>query len=153
MDLYPYVDDYIIVIKELRSNYNSLKDKYSKYLAQFALTLHHKYRDVKFLLIGSGLDDAYEERELLFDEIKNFSTINANNNLEIIKKSRDIEYLLGFLKSNGYEVPTSYSFEDFQLQNLKMEYPFILKKRRSTGGTNVFKIENETDLASQIKIL
>ncbi|MEE9379588.1 MAG: ATP-grasp domain-containing protein [Candidatus Lokiarchaeia archaeon] len=153
LDLYPYVDDSIIVMKQLRSNYNSLKDKYSKFLAQFALTLHRKYRDVKYLLIGSGLDDAYEERELIFDEIKNFGTINVNNNLKTIKKSRDIEYLLGFLKSNGYKVPTSYSFEEFQLQNLKMEYPFIFKKKRSAGGTNVFKIENETDLASKIKIL
>ncbi|MCK4380898.1 MAG: ATP-grasp domain-containing protein [Candidatus Lokiarchaeota archaeon] len=153
LDLYPYVDDSIIVMKQLRSNYNSLKDKYSKYLAQFALVLHRKYRDVKYLLIGSGLDNAYVERELIFDEIKNFGTINVNNNLITIKKSRDIEYLLGFLKSNGYKVPTSYSFEEFQLQNLKMEYPFIFKKKRSAGGTNVFKIENEMALASQIKIL
>ncbi|MCK4781214.1 MAG: ATP-grasp domain-containing protein, partial [Candidatus Lokiarchaeota archaeon] len=152
-DLYPYVDDCIIVMKELRSYYNELKDKYSKYLAQFALSLYRKYRDVNYLLIGSGLDDAYEERELIFDEIKNYGTINVNNNLETIKKSRDIEYLLGFLKSNGYEVPSSYSFDEFQLKNLKMEYPFIFKKKRSAGGTNVFKIENETDLASQIKIL
>ena len=153
LDLYPYVDDYIIVIKELRSNYNSLKDRYSKYLAQFALSLHRKYRNVKFLLIGSGLDDAYEERELLFDEIKNFSTLDVNNNIKTIRKSRNIEYLLEFLKSNGYKVPTSYSFEEFQLQNLKMEYPFILKKKRSAGGTNVFKIDNETILELQIKIL
>ena len=153
LDLYPYVDDCIIVLKELRSNYNSLKDKYSRYLAQFALILHRKYRDVTFLLMGSGLDDAYEERELIYDEIKDYGTINVNNNLKTIKKSRDIKYILRFLKSNGYNVPTSYSFEEFQLQNLKMEYPFILKKKRSAGGTNVFKIENETDLASQIKIL
>jgi len=153
LDLYPYVDDYIIVIKELRSNYNSLKDRYSKYLAQFALSLHRKYRNVKFLLIGSGLDDAYEERELLFDEIKNFSTLDVNNNIKTIRKSRNIEYLLEFLKSNGYKVPTSYSFEEFQLQNLIMEYPFILKKKRSAGGTNVFKIDNETILELQIKIL
>jgi len=153
LDLYPYVDDCIIVLKELRSNYNSLKDKYSRYLAQFALILHRKYRDVTFLLMGSGLDDAYEERELIYDEIKDYGTINVNNNLKTIKKSRDIKYVLRFLKSNGYNVPTSYSFEEFQLQNLKMEYPFILKKKRSAGGTNVFKIENETDLASQIKIL
>jgi len=34
-----------------------------------------------------------------------------------------------------------------------MEYPFIIKKKRSAGGTNIYKIENEKDLASQIKIL
>ena len=65
LDLFPYVNDYIIALKELESNYNKLKDKYSKFLAHFAMELHRKHRDVRFLLIGSGLDDAYEERELI----------------------------------------------------------------------------------------
>ena len=104
-------------------------------------------------MIGSGLDNAYEERELIYDEIKNYSTINVNNNLKTIMESRNIEYLFKFLKSNRFKVPKSYSFEEFQLQKLKMEYPFILKKKRSAGGINVFKIGNEKELESQIKIL
>ncbi len=34
LDLFPYVKDYIIVMKELNENYNCLKEKYSKYLAE-----------------------------------------------------------------------------------------------------------------------
>ena len=60
LDLYPYVDDCIIVLKELRSNYNFLKDKYSRYLAEFALILHRKYRDMKYLLI-EFIQETYSE--------------------------------------------------------------------------------------------
>ena len=153
MDLYPYVDDYIIVLKELESNYSSLKNKYSKSLANFAMELHRKHREVRFLLIGSGLDDAYEERELILEEIKSFNTINVNNDLQTIRKSRDVKYLFNLLKSSGYKVPLSYNFEKFQLEKLSMEFPFILKKKRSAGGTNVYKIEDIKNLVTQIKIL
>jgi len=153
LDLYPYVDDYIIVIKALKSNYNSLKEKYSIFLAQFALELHRKHRNIDFLLIGSGLDDAYKEREKILDEIKSFNTISVNNELQVIKKSRDIKYLLEFLKSHGYKVPLSYSFEKFRLIKVNLEYPFILKKKRSAGGINVFKVEDEKKLMSLIRIL
>ncbi|TKJ23982.1 MAG: hypothetical protein CEE43_02120 [Promethearchaeota archaeon Loki_b32] len=153
MDLYPYVDDYIIVLKELESNYSSLKNKYSKSLAHFAMELHRKHREVRFLLIGSGLDDAYEERELILEEIKSFNTINVNNDLQTIRKSRDVKYLFNLLKSNGYKVPLSYNFETFQIKKLSMEFPFILKKKRSAGGTNVYKIEDIKNLVSQIQIL
>lgn len=153
LDLYPYVKDYIIVVKKVQSNYNSLKDKYSKYLTEFTLSLHRKYKDVKFILIGSGLDDAYEGRKRILDEIKNFNTISVNNNLKIIKKSRNIEYLFEFLKFQGYKVPIYCSFEKFQLKGSGLEFPFILKKKRSAGGVNVFKIEDEINFNSQIKIL
>ncbi|MCK4371386.1 MAG: ATP-grasp domain-containing protein, partial [Candidatus Lokiarchaeota archaeon] len=153
MDLYPYVDDYIIVLKELESNYSSLKNKYSKSLANFAMELHRKHRDAGFLLIGSGLDDAYEERELILEEIKSFNTINVNNDLQVIRKSRDVKYLFNLLKANCYKVPLSYNFETFQIKKLSMEFPFILKKKRSAGGTNVYKIEDIKNLVSQIKIL
>ena len=153
LDLFPYVDDYIIVLKELESNYNMLKDKYSKFLANFAIELHRKHRDVRFLLIGSGLDDAYEERELILDEIKSFNTINVNNDLQTIRKSRDVKYLFNLLKSSGYKVPLSYNFEKSLLKKLSMEFPFILKKKRSAGGTNVYKIEDKKNLVNQIKIL
>ncbi|MFX0141141.1 MAG: ATP-grasp domain-containing protein, partial [Candidatus Hodarchaeota archaeon] len=153
LDLYPYVEDYIIVMKELDSNFTSLKEKYSKFLVEFALRLHRKHRDIKYLLIGSGLDDAYEGRKLLLDEIKNFDTINVNNSLKAIKKSRDIESLFVFLTSQGHKVPMYCSFEKFQLKKHLLEYPFILKKKRSAGGRNVFKIEDEMNLISRIKTL
>ncbi|MBA7657992.1 hypothetical protein ES703_65936 [subsurface metagenome] len=117
------------------------------------MELHRKHRDVRFLLIGSGLDDAYEERELILEEIKSFNTINVNNDLQTIRKSRDVKFLFNLLKSNGNKVPLSYNFEKFQLKKLSMEFPFILKKKRSAGGTNVYKIEDIKNLVSQIKIL
>ena len=149
LDLFPFVEDYIIVMKELNGNYDSLKNKYSKYLAEFALKLHHKHQEVKFLLIGSGLDDDYEGRKLILDEIKSFDTKSVNNNLEVIKKSRDIEWIFELLKSNGYKVPLYSSFDKFNLKEYALNYPFILKKKRSAGGMNVFKIEDEANLISQ----
>ena len=153
LDLYPNVEDCIIITKELHTNYNSIKTKFSKFLLEYTLKLHRKHQDVKFLLIGSGLDDAYEERKLILDEIRNFNTKSLNNNLEVIKKSRDIEYLFEFLKSQGYKIPIYFSFEKFKLKEFGLIYPFILKRKRSAGGINVFKIEDEMNLNSQIKIL
>ena len=153
LDLFPFVKDYIIVLKELNANYDSLKDKYSEFLAQFAIKLYHKHPDVKFLLIGSGLDDAYERRKLIRDKIKNFDLISVNNDLEVIKKSRDIESIYEKLKSNGIIIPLYYSFEKFVLKGSDLKFPIILKKKRSAGGINVFKIEEESSLISQVKIL
>jgi predicted ATP-grasp superfamily ATP-dependent carboligase len=151
LDLFPYVKDYIIVLKELGRNYEALKDKYSTYLAQFALRLFEKNQDVKYFLIGSGLDDAYEERKRLLEEVGKYNTISLNNNLEVLKKSRDIERIYEVLKSNGYKVPISYSLENFDFQEGDIKFPFILKKKRSAGGLNVIKIENELNLKSQLQ--
>jgi len=153
LDLYPYVEDNLIVVKQISVNYNSLKDKYSKFLVDFALRLHRKHRDVKFLLIGSGLDDEYEGRKLISYEIKNFNTISVNNRLKTIEKSRDIEYLFNYLNSQGYKVPKYYSFENFDLKRNNLDFPIVLKKKRSAGGMNVYKIKDEAGLISQIKIL
>ncbi|UCD01975.1 MAG: ATP-grasp domain-containing protein [Promethearchaeota archaeon] len=153
LDLYPCVEDYIIVLKELSVKYGSLKEKYSKFLVDFALRLHRKHRDTKFLLVASGLDDAYEGRKLILDELKNFETISVNNSLRTIMKSRDIESIFEFLTSQGYKVPLYCSFEKFQLFKNSLRYPFILKKKRSAGGINVFKIEDKKNLISKIRIL
>ncbi len=149
LDLFPYVKDYIIVMKELNENYNCLKEKYSKYLAEFALKLHQKHNDANYLLIGSGLDDAYEGRQLILDEINNSDTISVNNDLEVIKKSRNIEKIFELLKSNDYKFPIYYSFENFNLKECSLKFPFILKKKRSAGGINVFRIEDLNDLIFQ----
>ncbi|MFX1574105.1 MAG: ATP-grasp domain-containing protein [Promethearchaeota archaeon] len=153
LDLYPYVKDSIIIVNALNSNYKSLKDIYSQLLVQFALQLLRRYQDVNFLLIGSGLDNNYEGRQLILEEIKTTDIKSVNNEPEIIEKARDIEVIFKFLKSRGYKIPLSYSFEKFQLQKYSMAYPFILKKKRSAGGINVFKIKDESNLLSQIKIL
>lgn len=153
LDLFPFVKDNIIVIKELNKNYNSLKDIYSKHLVQFGIKLYRKLQDINFLLIGSGLDDAYEGRTLLLDEIKNSNTISINNAVDIITKSRDIELIYELLKSHGYNIPMYYSFEKLKSKETEIKYPFILKKKRSAGGMNVFRIDNETNIESQVQIL
>ena len=150
LDLYPYVDDYIIVQKALKSNYEALKDNYSEYLAQFTIELHQKHRDVKYLLIGSGLDDAYNERELILDEIKNFNTISINNKINELRKSRDFRYLSEILRTHSFKVPSSWSLENFQLSNKDTVFPLVLKKKYSAGGINVFKVEDRKELLSLI---
>ncbi len=153
LDLFPNVNDVIIVQKALRSNYEVLKDKYSEYLAQFAIQLHQKHRDTRYLLIGSGLDDAYKEREQILDEIKNSHTISINNNVNILKKSRDLTHLFNILKTHGFKIPSSCTFENFQLSKTDIAFPLILKKKRSAGGINVFKIENKKEFSTTIRSL
>ncbi len=152
LDLYSSVEDSIIITKALNRNYKSLKEKYGKFLIQFGLQLLYKYQDIQFLIIGSGLDDDYDGRKLILDEISKTSTINANNDLNIIKRARDIEFILSYLKSQGFRIPSYCSFEKYHSNQYKMKYPFILKKKRSAGGINVFKIDNEELLSSQIKL-
>jgi len=147
LDLYPYVKDYIIITKELESNYEFLKDKYSEFLVHFTVEMLRKHNDINYLLIGSGLDDDYEGRDFILREIKEkeLDVKNVNNNLEIIKKSRDIERVYDYLSSKGFKVPLSLSYELFK-NNVTFEFPIILKKKRSAGGINVFKIENKEKL-------
>ena len=63
LDLFPCVKDCLIVIKELSSNYNAAKGIYGKYLVDFTIDLLNKYPNLDYLIIGSGLDDAFLERE------------------------------------------------------------------------------------------
>ncbi len=152
LDLYSCVKDSIIITKKLKRNYNSLKENYGTFLIQYTLQLLHKYKDIQLLLIGSGLDDDYEGRKLIFDEIKKTGTISVNNDLEHIKKARDIEFIFEYLKSQNYRIPNYCSFENYQSKQFNMQYPFILKKKRSAGGINVLKINNKTNFYSQIDV-
>ncbi len=153
LDLFPSVQESIIVMRELKRDYNSLKNNYSKHLAQFALKLYKKHHEIQFLLIGSGLDDAYEDRKLIIEEVKKFRTISVNNDLEVVKKSRDIESIYELMKSNGYKTSFYYSLENFNINEFGLKFPFILKKKRSAGGLNVVKIEKKKNFISQIQNL
>ncbi|MFX0042605.1 MAG: ATP-grasp domain-containing protein [Candidatus Hodarchaeota archaeon] len=154
LDLYPNVKDFLIITKELESNYKFLKDNYSEFLVQFTIEMLRKHNDINYLLIGSGLDDAYEGRDRILREIKEkeLSVKHVNNHLEVIKKSRDIEKIYDYLKSKGFNIPLSLSYEQYK-NNSSFEFPFILKKKRSAGGINVFKIENNKELNSLLKKL
>ncbi|KKN50873.1 hypothetical protein LCGC14_0628320 [marine sediment metagenome] len=151
LDLIPYVKDCIIVSKELQADYNSLKDHYSKYLASFAIKFLQKHQDIEFFLIGSGLDDAYEERGCISNEAETFGIKSVNNDLAVIKKARNIDFILKFLKSLDFKIPIFCSFEDFELKNVRLEFPLILKKKRSAGGINVFKIKDESSFEFHVK--
>ncbi len=148
LDLYPHVKDCLIVVKELKSTYNSIKDNYGQFLASFALDLLRKHSKINYLIIGSGLDDAFEERESIINEIQknDYKILNANNNIETIKKARNIENLYDFLKNRGFNVPKTISFEKFESNRQDFQYPFILKKKTGSGGINVYKINRENEL-------
>jgi len=155
LDLYPYIKDCLILTKKISADYDLIKNNYSEYLPLLILELLDKYPEIKYLIIGSGLDDALEERDLILKEInrKKYKIINLNNELEAIRKSRDIEYILNFLKNFGFEIPRTVLFEELSPKFNGLEYPFILKKRSGSGGTNVYKIQNKSDLSFNINLI
>jgi len=153
LDLIPQVEDCIIVMKELNTNYNSFKNQYSKYLIKFTINMLQKYQEIDLFLIGSGLDDAYEEREILLNETKKFNILSVNNDIESIIKARNIDNIFELLRSLNFKALISYSFTDFQSNISELEFPLILKKKRSAGGINVIKVEDDQSLKSKIKDL
>ncbi len=156
LDLFPHVKERLIITKELESNYEFLKDQYGEFLVHFTIEMLRKHKNINYLLIGSGLDDNYEGREFILKEIKEkgLKVKNVDNDLEIIKTARDIEKIYEYLKSKKFNMPLSVSYEKFKGKNkIGIEFPFILKKKRSAGGLNVFKIESVQNLAFQLKIL
>ena len=105
-DLYPYVKDSLILTKKLNTNYDLVKNNYNEYLPLLILELLDKYPDIKYLIIGSGLDDGIEERALILKNItrKKYKILNLNNEIEAIKKSRNTEFIYTILKKLGYDV-------------------------------------------------
>ena len=154
LDLYPNVKDNIIVIKKLGAAYHTIKEKYGVYLAKFTIDLLREYPTIENLIIGSGLDDSIMERERILNEInKNQYQINdLNNPIDTIMKARDILTIYNFLKSKGYKVPLTFSYDKLKLNYKRLNYPFIIKKKKGAGGINVYKIENEDELSSFIKL-
>jgi len=155
LDLYPFVKDCLILTKKLSANYDLAKNNYSEYLSLLILELLDKYPDIKHLIIGSGLDDGIEERALIIKDInrKKYKIFNLNNELEVIKKSRNTEFIFNLLLKFGYDVPSTVSFYEDKSKVNKLEYPFILKKKSGSGGTNVYKIRNESDLTFNINLI
>jgi predicted ATP-grasp superfamily ATP-dependent carboligase len=152
LDLYPHVKDSLILIRELETDYGSIKGKYSKLLSNFTLKMLRKYPDIKFLIIGSGLDDAYEERKDILNEIKekNYKIKNLNNDIKTIENARNIEQIYNYLKFHKFVVPFSIPYQKFKFYSHRIKFPIIFKKFRSAGGMNVAKIENNEDLSALI---
>ena len=152
IDLYPNVKDSMVLIKELETDYSTIKEKYSKMLARSAIEMLRKYTEIDYLLIGSGLDDAFEERISILNEIeeKNYKIENLNNDIKTIKNARHIENIYNYLKFHKFLVPFSISYQNLKFCNQNLQFPLIFKKFRSAGGINVIKIENFEELSSLI---
>ena len=153
IDLYPYIKDSIIITEELEAGYDFLKDKYSTYLTSFAIKLLKRNPSIQYILISSGLDDAIDEREKMFEGLHkiNPELISLNNEIRVIKESRNISRIHELLKNWGYSYPSTYSF-DPKMTYDDLEYPFIFKKRTSSGGLNVFKINSLDSFILILKI-
>ncbi len=155
LDLYPCVKDYLVLTKILSANYEIIKNNYSEYLPNLILELLAKHPKINYLIIGSGLDDAFEERVLILNEInqKNYKIINLNNSLDAIKKSRNIDYIFNFLKNLGYKVPSSTSYDEVKSKINGLNYPFVFKKVSGSGGINVYKINNRDELSFILNLI
>lgn len=143
-DLYPFVEDSLIITKEFGANYESMKQIYHEFLLKLSLRLLNKYPHIEYLIIGSGLDDAFSERDTFFQQLKDYkvSIKNLNNNTETIKKARDIQKLYNLLDKKKYHYPTTINLSEFNLQNPELNYPFVLKKKQSSGGINIYRIDS-----------
>ena len=155
LDFYPNVKDSFVLTKELGTDYDTIKDKYSKLLAKYAIKMLKKYPEIEYLIIGSGLDDAYEERKTILNEIlqKNYRIKDLSNDLETIKNARNIEQVYDYLKFNKFIVPFSIALEKLKFYKHQLQFPIIFKKFKSAGGINVFKIKNLETLFSLIEEL
>ncbi|GAH60234.1 unnamed protein product, partial [marine sediment metagenome] len=100
-----------------------------------------------------GLDDNIMGREKIFNKIKKLNRpirYLGNNNAQIIK-SRDILSINSLLDNMGYKVPKTLAFNYDLIDNNLINYPIILKKKQSSGGLNIFKINSKTQLLNIIK--
>ncbi|MHA1149869.1 MAG: ATP-grasp domain-containing protein [Promethearchaeota archaeon] len=152
LDLFPYVEDSLIVLKNLDSSYEFVKEDYAKYLTDFTLKLLKKKSHIDFILLGSGFDNSFDERRQIINEIKNPRS-NINNSTSVFEVARDIETIFKILMKNGYNYPQSITLDNYINGNLNYAYPFILKRKKSSGGVSVFKIENENKLNYHLKLI
>ena len=155
LDLYPSVKDSLILTKELATNYDSIKNKYAKLFPDFTIKMLEKYPEIDYLIIGSGLDDAYKEREDILNEIHNekYKIISLNNDVKTIKRARDIEFIFKRLKAHEFRVPFTISYDGLENYSNNIRFPCVLKKKRSAGGINIFNIKNPEEFSAIIKNL
>jgi len=153
LDLYPCVKDCIIVIKRLGSNYSSMKYNYAEFLSRFTIEMLQNHPDINYLIIGSGLDDAFKERKLILNETLRIdqNIISFNNNIPTLTKARNIDFLYRILESHDFKVPKTQKLKEFKNTDAELEYPFILKKRTGSGGINIDKINNNSELKFKLQ--
>ena len=155
LDLEPHVKDSFIITKELAASYESIKSKYQEFLVHYTFKILEKYPRIQNLIIASGLDDYFEERNKINNEIKkrDYKMKNLNNDLDVLQKSRNIKVIYLLLREMGYKVPLSYDFSELNVIQPTLSYPFILKKKKSSGGISVYKVDTREHLSFLIKKL
>ncbi len=148
LDLYPYVKDAIVIIKKMETDYGLIKDDYRRFLTDFSVQMIKKHKEIDFILIGSGLDDALEERKLISSTLKslNANAVELNNDLQVFQRARDIRSVYSLLSSKGFKVPLTLLFQEYLSKKIEFPFPFVLKKKTSSGGLNVYKIEDTEGL-------
>lgn len=154
LDLYPFVRDSIIITEELRADYNNLKENYSTYLTNFAIKLLKRNPSIKYLIISSGLDDAFDERKKMLEELRNINPeiINLNNEIEVIQDSRNTFKIQNLLEKWGYSYPFTQTYDSKKTYN-DLLYPFIFKRSKSSGGLNIFKINSLDSFEFTLRLL
>ena len=147
-DLYSSVQDSLILTREFSSNYKMMKEVYPELLLKLALRLLHKHPQIEYLIIGSGLDDAFDKRVHFFRELKDGKYViqSINNNINVLKKARDINNLYDLLEKNDYNHPIILEGNQLNFQNLELNFPFILKKKQSSGGLGIYRINSYQQL-------
>jgi len=154
-DLYPYVEDCIIITKVVDLDYHVLNMIYQTYFVKFTFNLLNKFPNIDYLLIGSGLDDLIDKRKSILEEVakKQYSILSLNNNPTQIKKARNIVNIYKFLEKKGYPIPRTMSLEEFKHRSSSIDYPIVLKKKRSSGGINIYKMDNEDQFIFRMTLI
>ena len=143
-DLYPSVQDSLILTQEFSANYEVMKSIYHEYLLKLSLRLLHKHPQIEYLIIGSGLDDAFDERTHYFQQLKdnNCNIKSLNNDIESLRNARNIQNLYKLLEKRNYKHPITIEASEYNVNNPDLQFPAILKKKHSSGGMNVYKIDS-----------
>ncbi|TFG17811.1 MAG: ATP-grasp domain-containing protein [Promethearchaeota archaeon] len=143
-DLYPCVQDSLILTQEFSANYDVMKGIYHEYLLKLSLRLLHKHPQIEYLVIGSGLDDAFDERTHYFQQLKdnNYIIKSLNNDIETLRNARNTQNLFKLLKKSNYNHPITIEANEYNVNNPDLQFPVILKKKHSSGGLNVYKIDS-----------
>jgi predicted ATP-grasp superfamily ATP-dependent carboligase len=152
LDLYPYIKESLILTEVLDADYNLLKESYTEFIPQLTFRLLDKYPDINYYIIGSGLDDHFEERRLIISKFQkeNYPIYGLNNEVEVIERARNLKYLYDFLKESNYRVPNVKPLKDGYTN---LQYPVVLKKIKGSGGLNIYKVKNQDELNLTLKFL
>ena len=78
---------------------------------------------IDYFIIGSGMDDAFDEREHIFEQIKQFPIKSCSNSVEVTRKARDIS----ILKELNVLVPETQTTAINRI--VRLQYPIVLKKK------------------------